>query len=414
MSYSKQMLEALSSGDLAQATVYFNEALSHDLPEEKLQLADNLYQLGFLEEASTLFKDLLTLYPDEDSLKISLGEIAIEEDKLEEAFEWLEQIKPSSDLYAQSLLTLADIYQMMEIPEVSEQKLKEAKQILPQEPLVDLALGELYFATESYIKAIAAYEEIKTTYPTFESPIDLDERIGVSLSRIGEYEQAVEFLESAIKQDETVERLFQLALCYYQIRENERSIELLTKVSEMNSEFNQVYYPLSQILFDEGRYDEALEVAEKGIHVNPYDVSVYHLASEASYQLNQKDQAKMYLEEVISLELDSDISKLKLAELFLKEEEFEETIHLVSSLDILDQGEAYWYLAQAYNGLEEYADAKKYYELASSYLDIDADFLKDYGLFLREEGQLDKSREVLTSYLRMVPDDLMIVSMLEE
>ena len=303
---------------------------------------------------------------------------------------------------------------MMDIPEVSEQKLKEAKQILPNEPLIDLALAELYFATEDYAQAITAYEMIKEAYPTFESPIDLDERIGVSLSRVGEYEQAVAFLESAIKQGETVERLFQLALCYYQLQENERSIQLLTKVSEMNPEFNQVYYPLSQILYDEGRFEEALEVAEKGIHVNPYDVSVYHLASEASYQLNQKDQAKMYLEEVIALELDSDISKLKLAELLLKEEEFEETIHLVSTLDILDQGEAYWYLAQAYNGLEEYEDAKKYYELASTYLDIDADFLRDYGLFLREEGQLEKARVVLANYLTMVPDDLMIVSLLEE
>lgn len=414
MSYSKQMLEALSSGDLAQATVYFNEALQHDLPEEKIQLADNLYQLGFLEEASTLFKDLLKTYPDEDSLKISLAEIAVEDDKLEEAFEWLEQIKPSSELYAQSLLTLADMYQMMEIPEVSEQKLNEAKKILPNEPLIDLALGELYFATEAYQKAINTYELIKESYTSFDSPIDLDERIGVSLSRIGEYEEAVKFLEEAIKQDETVERLFQLALCYYQIRENERSIQLLTKVSEMNPEFNQVYYPLSQILFDEGRYEEALEVAEQGIHTNPYDVSVYHLASEASYQLNQKEQAKMYLEEVIALELDSDISKLKLAELLLKEEDYEGTIHLVSSLDILDQGEAYWYLAQAYNGLEEYEDARKYYELAYPYLEIDADFLKDYGLFLREEGQLEKSREILKHYLAIIPDDLMIVSMLEE
>ena len=114
------------------------------------------------------------------------------------------------------------------------------------------------------------------------------------------------------------------------------------------------------------------------------------------------------------MELDSDISKLKLAELLLKEEEYEEAIHLVSTLDILDQGEAYWYLAQAYNGLEEYADAKKYYELAHPYMDIDADFLKDYGIFLREEGQLDKSKEVLQAYLTMVPDDLMIVTMLEE
>lgn len=413
MSYSKKMLESISEGDLAQASVHFNEALSQDLPEEKLQLADNLFQIGFLEEANKLFKNLLEENPEEDALKISLAEIAIEEDKIEEAFTWLEQVSPESDVYAQSLLTTADIYQMLGIPEVSESKLKEAKVLLPTEPLIDLALCELYFASEGYSQAIEAYMDLLKHYPSFDSPIDIGERIGVSLSRIGEYEEAIEFLEKSIEEKETIEKLFQLALCYYQVKENERSISMLERVMSMDEEFHQVYYPLAQILYDEGRHEEALQIAEAGIMKNPYETVLYHLASESAYQLNQKDEARQYLEEVISLELDSDLSKLKLAEFLVKEEEFEDIIQIISTLDNKEQGIAHWYLAQAHNGLEEFEKANDYYELAYPYMDIEADFLKDYGLFLREEGKLEEAKELLQKYLAEVPDDLMIVSLLE-
>lgn len=126
MSNSKQMLEALSKGDLVGAQVAF-ESSKEDLPEEIFQLADNLFQLGFMEEAQTLYEKLFTEFPEEETLKISLAEIAIENDELDKAFEYLESIEESSDLYAQSLITQADIYQVLNIPEVSESKLKQAK-----------------------------------------------------------------------------------------------------------------------------------------------------------------------------------------------------------------------------------------------------------------------------------------------
>lgn len=413
MSNSKEMLEALSNGDLVAAQVAFEKAQKEDLPEERFQLADNLFQLGFMEEAQTLYEKLFEEFPEEETLKISLAEIAIENDELDTAFNYLESIEETSELYAQSLITQADIYQVLNIPEVSESKLKQAKAYLPNEPLLDLSIAELYFATEEYARAIEAYKELKSAFKEKDSPISLDERIGVAYSRIGNFEEAVTYLEQAIEEEETVERLFQLALTFYQLEENERGIDLLNQVRLMDSEFIQVYYPLAQILHDEGRHEEAIEVIEEGISQNPYETALYHLASETSYHLGDKEQAKQYLEEVISLEIDADLSKIRLSELLLKEEDYEEVIRLIESLETNDQPLAEWMLAQAYNGLEEFEKAATFYDKVKEVLIDEPDFVKDYGLFLREEGKLQESNQLLTHYLNLVPGDIEVASLID-
>ncbi|MDT2833642.1 CDC27 family protein [Vagococcus carniphilus] len=414
MSYSKKMLQALSDGDLVEAQLAFEKAQMEDLAEERLQLADNLFQLGFIEESETLYEKLFEEFPEEETLKIALAEIAIENDDLEKAFTFLESIEETSDLYAQSLITQADIYQVLNIPEVSERKLKQAKEYLPDEPLLDLSLAELYFSNEDYLKAVDMYEELRGSFKEGESPISLDERIGVALSRIGDFEHAIIHLEKAIEEDETVERLFQLALTFYQLEENERAIELLKQVKLMDESFNQVYYPLAQILFDEGLHDEVIEIIEEGISQNPYETSLYHLASDTAYHLGDKDQAKQYLEEVISLEIDADLSKMRLAELLLKEEEYEEVIQLMDTLENKEQSFSEWILAQAYNGLEEFDKAKEFYEKAKETLVDDPEFLKDYALFLREEGQIDVANELLKQYISIVPGDIEVASLIED
>ncbi|HCM90113.1 MULTISPECIES: tetratricopeptide repeat protein [Vagococcus] len=413
MSNSKEMLQALSNGDLVAAKLAFEKAQIEDLAEERLQLADNLFQLGFVEESEALYLKLFEEFPEEETFKISLAEIAIENDDLDKAFTYLESIEETSDLYAQSLITQADIYQMLNIPEVSESKLNQAKKLLPNEPLLDLSLAELYFSNEDYIKAIKVYEELKEILSVEESPINISERIGVSLSRIGDFEQAVTYLEEAIEVEETVERLFQLALTYYQLEENERAIDLLTQVRLMDEAFSQVYYPLAQILFDEGRHEETIETIELGISQNPYETALYHLASETSYHLGDKEQAKQYLEEVISLEIEADISKMKLAELLLKENNFDEVIELINTLEVKEQSFAEWILAQAYNGLEDFSKASEHYEAAKGTLLDDPEFVKDYALFLREEGNTEESGRLLKAYISMEPGDLEVASLIE-
>ncbi|MFR3288365.1 MAG: tetratricopeptide repeat protein, partial [Enterococcus casseliflavus] len=106
--YSEKMLKALAAEELAEAQLNFTEALQKDDDETLGALGDELLQIGFLEEAKTLFETLQQRHPDNEALLLPLAEIAMEEDQIETAFAYIDQIPPTSEAYLQALLLSAD------------------------------------------------------------------------------------------------------------------------------------------------------------------------------------------------------------------------------------------------------------------------------------------------------------------
>ncbi len=66
-------------------------------------------------------------------------------------------------------------------------------------------------------------------------------------------------------------------------------------------------------------------------------------------------------------------------------------------------------LAQAYNALEDFDKAANYYEEANADLHHEPAFMKEYGIFLREEGRLPEALHLLQHYLAHEPGDLSTV-----
>ncbi len=65
-----------------------------------------------------MFETLQQRHPDNEALLLPL-EIAMEEDQIETAFAYIDQIPPTtSEAYLQTLLLSADLYQLIGIPEL--------------------------------------------------------------------------------------------------------------------------------------------------------------------------------------------------------------------------------------------------------------------------------------------------------
>ncbi|MDZ7835819.1 MAG: hypothetical protein U5K84_11355 [Alkalibacterium sp.] len=79
MSYSKEMIEAIQNEELDRANAFLEKALAEDSEEDLYALIETLYDLGFLAETKQVVTHLLTEFPDEDGLKITMAEIAIEQ-----------------------------------------------------------------------------------------------------------------------------------------------------------------------------------------------------------------------------------------------------------------------------------------------------------------------------------------------
>ncbi|MDT2658646.1 tetratricopeptide repeat protein [Enterococcus hulanensis] len=413
-SYSEKMLAALKDENLTEANLLFEAALKKDEPEILASLAEELQALGFIEEAKRALEKLLKDFPEEDVFYLSLAEIAIEDDLIDDAFEYLEKIKPESENYLESLLVTADLYQVLGIPEVSEAKLLQAKTIAPEEPLITFALAELHFSANQLGEAINDYGQLQKQGIDEIANISIDERIGSAYSMMGGFEEAIPFLERALEKEHTSDRLFQLGFTYYQLHDHQKAINYLQELITIDPQYQSGYYYLADSLKEEELLEEALVAAEEGVKENPYQVELLHMASEIAYRLRDSKKAEELLLQALETGDKTDETLLTLSNLYLNEEQPDKAIEMISQMDEEDNPYAAWNLAQAYNELEDFDAARTYYKQAYEDLAHEPDFLKAYGIFLREDGQLEPARAVLTNYLQLEPGDLEVQSLLEE
>ena len=136
---SEKMLTAIQNQDLEQAQKYFEQALTEDDDQTLLALADYLQSIGFYPQAKEIFLQLRADFPE---VNINLAQIANEDGHIDEAFMYLDVIKPDHPDYLTALLVKADLYDTEGLTEVAREKLLEASQI-SQEPLVIFGLAEI-------------------------------------------------------------------------------------------------------------------------------------------------------------------------------------------------------------------------------------------------------------------------------
>lgn len=133
-----EIISLLEEGQQEKALKYYQDILQSGNNDERFVLGEELFQLGFLEEAKNLFLVLLEAYPEEGELLVLVAEVEMELGNEEIAISYLERINPKDPSFPQSLLLLADLYQMDGLYEVSEQKLREAKKSCQMKLLLTL------------------------------------------------------------------------------------------------------------------------------------------------------------------------------------------------------------------------------------------------------------------------------------
>src|SRR5690606_22173322 len=156
----EQCIAALQQGKLNTARRIMKAIKNKGSDLEKYSLAEQLHSLGFLNFAETLYQDLLKKYPEEGELLIALAETYIDMDRTDEALLLLEKITPDDPVYVQALLLLADLYQLQGLYEVSEEKLKEAEKLAPDEIVIIFAQAELYNSLGRFAEAIYKYKQV--------------------------------------------------------------------------------------------------------------------------------------------------------------------------------------------------------------------------------------------------------------
>lgn len=415
MSYAQTALDQLEKGQLEDFKKQYALSLRHDDDDTLFSLAEELYSLGFLNQSRRIYEKLLKKYPDEDELRTNLADIAIDEDKNDEALDYLNQVNPDSPAYVESLMVAADLYQTQELFEVSEQKLQTAKKLAPDEPVITFALAELYFTMREFRKAIPLYLDLITSGTTTLSQVNLVERLGVAYANAGRFEQAIGYLKQIHPGDMTPDVKFETAFTYLQLKERTTAITLFDELKDSDPHYTSLYPYLGQALEDENRLPEALKSLQEGLGVDQYNEKLWLQAAHVATKLDDEKLAERYLKKGHELDSEDLGAVIQLSNLYVKQERWDENAELAKPYLASEDADPqlYWNLAVTAQHQEDYDAARKYYDAATPFFMDQADFLKPAIYFYREEGATDQVVKLLTAYLKVVPDDEEMALMLE-
>ena len=405
--YAQQMLDALSSGQLETAPRLFTHSLRQDNDDLIYSLAEELYALGFLNQSRRAYKKLLEKYPKEDEIRTALADIAIEDGEIDEAQNYLAQIKPDSDSYLRSLLVKADIYQSEGLNESAEYSLLQAEKIAPNEDIIQFALAEFDYANQSFQKAITRYRALLLKGQREISRVDIVARIGVAYAQVGNYENAIGYLEQIKLNKMTTDTRFQLAILYQENNREDEAIRIFNDILEIDPKYTSVY-PLLGLAYEKTQQlDAAYRTYQAGLAQDETNVRLYRLAGLAAEKTGDKATAEKYYHQALKID-DADVMTIiALAELLISQHKFDEIIKLLTKYldeDISDP-QFYWYLARAYQFMGNDDKAQKYWQQAEPLFQENATFLLDNIAWYHQQGNRDEEISAMKQYLFLEPND---------
>ena len=417
MTNSEKVIQAIQSGNLEEVDEWIQRALDEDDDETLYLLGNSLYQLGFLEETKKVYNHLIDIHPNDDELKIYLAEIEIEDGNELEALDLLHSIDNTSSSYTQSLLVQADYYHLNGLPEVSIQKLEEAEELAPEEPVIRFALAEVYFTTAEYQLAANYYERLIEEGLEEIAGTLINARLGNAYLMLGNYEEAINHLSEALSFKDDPEVYYQLGFAYIQKEEFYQAIEKLNQAKEMDPSLISAYILLGEAYEQINDIEKSLQIIEEGLTINEINIELYLTAAEYAEKINDNEKTNQYFQKALDIEPENERIVLRYAEFLNHLGQYEEVIELFGKApeSIRQLPEALWLLATTNNELDEYDKARDYFNQAYIGLTNNLAFLKDYAFFLREDGQREKMHDILERYISIDPEyDEDIASLMED
>ncbi|KXT72183.1 TPR-repeat-containing protein [Streptococcus gordonii] len=399
MNNSEKMLSAIEAQDLVQAEEWFEKALLEDSNSILLDLAEYLESIGFFLQAKRIYNKLAPLYPQ---VNLNLAAIASEDGDLEEAFGYLEEISSNDPWYVNTLLIKADLYQMEGLPDVAREKLVEASQ-LSDDPIITFGLAEIDFELGNFSQAIKEYASLDNRTVYEQTGISTYQRIGVSYASLGKFEAAIEFLQKAIEIEYDESTVFELAVILYDQEDYQKANLYFKQLDTLSPDFEGYEYIYALSLHADHRAEEALFMAQQGLNKNPFDSQLALLASQVSYELHDTEKAESYLLDAWDNADDLEEIALRLTNLYLEQERFEDILALEDQ--DWDNVLTRWNIARSYQALEDIEKARELYGELHRDLRDNPEFLEEYIYLLRECGELESAKQEAQHYLTLVPDD---------
>lgn len=406
MTNIEQIQKAVEQGNPNLLNTLLDDYLLTGDPDEQYSLSEWLAEIGFVEEAIKVIEHLEFIFPEEAQLIIDRANLLIDADREDDALNALMEIPKDDELYAQALVTLADLFQLQGLLEAAENRLNEAIELMPDEPLLQQAKAELLLDSGRYLESAKIYQELEAQQIKIEG-VNISERLAEVYSAGAAYEEALPYYEKALEDQTTPDVLFGAAFAAFQTRQYEMAVRRLDELLEIDSDYFSAYLLKAQSLNMAEEYQASYQAISEGITRDEFDKELYLFAGKLALKLGKSTEGVQHLRQAIALDPEYMEAIYTLVSYFHAQEQDEDVLELAEM--VIESGDdwagLYPMIAEAYERSEDYTQAMVYYEKAYGSFKDDSAFLKKYALFLTEEGKREAALEIIKELQVLEPEN---------
>lgn len=380
---------------LSKIAAYADDDLLYDTAQ--------IYQkYGYLEQAEQLYEQLIQKYPDDSGLLLQLSDVLIDKKEEDRAINYLQRIGEADENYLSAQVMLADLYQQEGLTEVAEHKLVAALKKSPNEPVLQLALGELYLSSGKPLQAIDRLKAVRNNAALKDQHVEL--KLAEAFSLSGKFEQAMSAYRRGLKQEKTLDGLFGYAVTAVRLKQFETAIRALEELKDMDPGYSTLYPVLAHAYEHEGDLENALKTVEAGLAQDEYNTRLYQEAGTLAVKSHQPEKAAIYFNKWHEQDPENDEALTRLVELKAQQGDYQGILDLLSGIQP-DDPMLIWFTATALHQTDRLPEAGKYYAIAERTFADNPDFLREYGEYRREMGQMHEGLKLLERASHLQPDD---------
>ena len=397
----EQIQNALEEQELEKVYSLFHqfmEEVTEDKIEELIDLAAFSASSGFFDEARQAYLLLTQFEPEESAWTILLAEILVNQGEYDQALSVLYDIPEDNPNYPSVLVILSELYKAQGYYDVAERKLLLAKELAPEEAILDFYLGTLLFESGSMDRSVQYLERFlkNSTEETGEENRARELLVEASLE-IGNTEPLQELVSDEGLESASNELLMSIAKHDIQEGNVDHAKKLYQEILSRDEENYEALLGLSHIQMYEHEYLKAIMSLSKMTETYPYEKDPFFSLGVSYLSIGQMEKGQEALKQAYELSPESFEIMQAYTEILLFQEEFEEVQDILAREieEGLENGQIFYLMARAKEGLEEFEEALEFYQKASVELEDSVEFIIDYVRFLREEGRVAEAKEWL-------------------
>ena len=397
----EQIQNALEEQDLEKVYSLFEQFMNEvteDKIEELIDLAAFSASSGFFDEARQAYLLLTQFEPEESAWTILLAEILVNQGEYDQALSVLYDIPEDNPNYPSVLVILSELYKAQGYYDVAERKLLLAKELAPEEAILDFYLGTLLFESGSMERSVQYLERFlkNSTEETGEENRARELLVEASLE-IGNDEPLQELVSDEGLASASNELLMSIAKHDIQEGNVDHAKKLYQEILSRDEEHYEALLGLSHIQMFKHEYLKAIMSLSKMIETYPYEKEPFFSLGVSYLSIGQMEKGQEALKQAYELSPESFEIMQAYTEILLYQEEFEEVQDILAREieEGLENGQIFYLMARAKEGLEEFEEALEFDQKASVELEDSVEFIADYVRFLREEGRVAEAKEWL-------------------